>query len=91
MGIRLGCSTIHCRAARSTLNSSASSDFHLRTRNFLALSSGSEAELKLSLSTTKANYGDKNHRIKKSSLERLFRSTEITSQFTLHVTTGVEF
>ena len=42
------------------------------TKNFLAFSSGHE--LKLSLSTTKANYSDQNHRIKNSSLARLFRS-----------------
>ena len=41
-----------------------------RNRNFLAFSLGHEDELKLhvSLSTTKANYSDKNHWIKNSSL-----------------------
>ena len=65
------------------------------TRNFLELSSGHEEELKLSLSTTKANYmymySDKNHRIKNSSLACLFCSTEITLQVTLHMTNGGEF
>ena len=59
-----------------------------RTRNFLAFSSRHEEELKLSLSTTKANYSDKNYRIKNSSLTR---STVVTPQFTLLVTTGGEF
>ena len=57
-----------------------------QTWNFLAFSSGHEEELKLSLSTTKANYSNGNHRIKNSSLARLFRSTKIAPQFTLHVT-----
>ena len=88
MRIHLHCSTTpRSRKARSTLNSaSVPSDFHLlgffeeekRTINFLAFLSRHEEELKLSWSTTKANYSDKNHRIKNSSLERLFRSTEIT-------------
>ena len=64
-----------------------------RTRNFIA--SGHEEELKLGLSTTKANYmymySDKNHRIKNSSLACLFCSTEITLQVTLHMTNGGEF
>ena len=64
------------------------------TKHFLAFSFGHEEELKLSLSTTKANYSKKNHRIKNSSLESLFLSTEMTPQFMITLqgtTTGGEF
>ena len=62
-----------------------------QTGNFPVFSSRHEEELKLhvSLSTTKANYSDKNHWIKNSSLARLFCSPEIT--LTLCLTTGGEF
>ena len=62
-----------------------------RERNFPAFSSGDEEGLKLTLSTTKANYSAKIHRIENNSLVRLLCSAEITPQLTLHLTTGGEF